>query len=155
MTNKIFAGPAGAEPILTEALTVAAFLPGTLLEQPAAGFSATNNASTTFGNAFIVAKEQATTLGGGINTLTVVGDTTEAILPKTGEYVYLRMAVANLTAKSVALASNGNGQFKIAALGGTEQVFAYTEEIINVTVAGTLVLCRAAQELNKCLINLV
>lgn len=144
MTNKIFAGPAGKEPILTEALTVTAFLPGTLLEQSASGFAATNNASTTFGNAFIVAKEQPSTLGGGIDTLTTVGDTTEAVLPETGDYVYLRMAIANIVSKQVAIASNGNGQFKIGALGGTEQIFAYSEEIINVTVAGTLVLCRVA-----------
>lgn len=144
MTNKIFAGPAGCDPLLVEGKAIDAFLPGTLLTRSAAGLATSTKAATTFGNDFIIAKEQPSTLGGGIAVAAVVGDTAEAIVCRTGEYVYLPFKVANITAKSTAVAANGNGQFKAAALDNSEQVFAYTEQVINVTKAGTLVLCRVA-----------
>ena len=61
-----------------------------------------------------------------------------------GDLVKLRIAATqNITRKGVALASNGDGTFKIAATDGTDRVFAVSEEIVNVTTAGTLVLARA------------
>ena len=149
MTNKIFAGYAGKVPVLVEGLAADAFTPGQLLERTvssgATQLGTTNNAATTFGNEFLIAKEMPSTLGGHITTPWVVGETAESIAAESGDLVYLSIAATqNLTRKGVALASNGDGNFKIAVTDGSEQIFAFADEIINVTTAGTLVLCRVA-----------
>lgn len=149
MTNKIFAGPAGKIPVLVEGVVADAFTPGQLLERTVSSgvtqLATTNNASTTFGNETLIAKEVPSTLGGHIDTAWTVGDTGESIAAETGDFVYLSIAATqNILRKGTPLASNGDGNFKIAATDGTEQIYAFTDEINNVTAAGTLVLCRIA-----------
>ena len=149
MANRIYAGGAGNQPDIVEGrANGAAILPGCLLERSVASgvdeLALTNNASTTFGNQFLVAREIAQTSGGSIDTPWPDNNTVEAIAVKSGELVYVRVATGNnIATKGAPIASAGNGQFKLAATNGTEQVFAYAEEVINVAANNTLVLVRA------------
>ena len=153
MPARIFASPEA--PHLVEGIVIDAFTPGQLIERTVSSgvtqLETTDNASTTFGNEFLVAKELPSTIGGEtITTPWVVGETGETIAPRSGQLIHLSFAnTQNITRKGVAVASNGDGDFKIAVIPATvgatsEQVFAYTEQIINVTAAQTLVLCRTA-----------
>jgi len=144
MSNVIFAGGAGRIKQAIEGLALSAFKPGQLLSRAVAGFDVNTSAATTFGNEFLIADVQPSTVGGGINTAVKVGDSTEAIAVNSGDLVYLSFATGqNVTKAGMAVSSNADGDFKLALTDGTEQVFAVTEQVINVTAAGTLVLCRA------------
>lgn len=143
--NSIFVGGVGRIKQTIEGVAQSAFKPGQLLAR-AVGDAAdvTSKASTTFGNEFLICDDQAATVGGSTSTPVTVGDTIKAINVNSGDLVLLSFANnQNVTTKGLAVASNGDGDFKLAATDGTEQVFAVTEGVINVTAAGTLVLCRA------------
>tara|TARA_R110002096_G_scaffold267896_1_gene461627 strand:+ start:90 stop:539 length:450 start_codon:yes stop_codon:yes gene_type:complete len=149
MTNKIFAGPAGSIPVLVEGIVADAFTAGQLLERTVdtgiTKLATTAKASTTFGNETLIAKEVPSTLGGHIDTPWEVNNTGESIAPATGDFIWLSIAAGqNFIKKGMAIASNGDGDFKIGATDGTEQIFAFNRDIINVTAAQTLVLCRVA-----------
>ena len=143
--NSIFVGGVGRIKQTIEGLAQSAFKPGQLLARGAASaIDVTAKASTTFGNEFLICDDQPQTLGGSTSTAVAVGDTVEAISVNTGDFVLLSFAnTQNVTSKGLPVASNGDGDFKLGATDGTEQLFAVTEEVINVTAAGTLVLCRA------------
>lgn len=143
--NSIFVGGVGRIKQTIEGVAQSAFKPGQLLARgTGSAIDATAKASTTFGNEFLICDDQPSTLGGSTSTAVTVGETIEAISVNDGDFVLLSFAnTQNVTAKGLPVASNGDGDFKLAATGGTEQVFAVTEEVINVTAAGTLVLCRA------------
>lgn len=145
--NSIFVGGVGRIKQTIEGLAQSAFMPGQLLARAAAGaIDVTTKASTTFGNEFLICDDQAQTVGGSTTTAVVSGDTIKAISVNSGDFVLLSFAASqNVTSKGLPVASNGDGDFKLGATDGTEQLFAVTEEVINVGVggAGTLVLCRA------------
>jgi hypothetical protein len=143
--RKIWAGPAegaNAKPLLVEGLIVDDFAAGELLVQSASGLATTALASTVLGQEALIAQEIPASEGGTIDTLATVGDTGKAIAVRSGEFVNVRSAIANYTSKGTALTSNGNGQFKAA--GAADDKIFYIDEIINVTVAGTLVRARKA-----------
>lgn len=143
--RKIWAGPAdgaNAKPLIVEGLVVDDFAAGELLVQSASGLATTALASTVLGQEVLIAQEIPASEGGDIDTLATVGDTGKAIAVRSGEFVNVRSAIANYTSKGIALTSNGNGQFKIA--GAADDKILYTDEIINVTVAGTLIRARKA-----------
>lgn len=143
--RKIWVGPAdgaNAKPLIVEGLIVDDFAAGELLVQSATGLATSANAGTVLGQEAIVAQEIGAGIGGDIDTLATVGDTGFGIAVRSGEFANIRMAVANITSKGVALTSNGNGQFKIA--GAADDKIFYSDEIINVTGAGTLVRARKA-----------
>lgn len=153
MPQRIFASPEA--PHLVEGIVVDAFTPGQLIERTVSSgitqLETTNNSATTFGNEFLVAKEVPSTLDSTLITEPwTVGDVGETIAPRSGQLVWLSMAnTQNILRKGVAIGSNGDGNFKIAVIPATvgatsEQVYAYSEQILNVTVAGTLLLCRTA-----------
>lgn len=145
--RKIWVGPAdgaNAKPLIVEGLIVDDFAAGELLEQTASGLQTSNNAATVFNSECIVAQEIGAGIGGDIDTLATVGDTGFGIAVRSGEFVNIRSAIANYTSKGVALASNGAGLVAIAATDGTEQILFYTDEIVNVTGAGTLIRVRKA-----------
>jgi hypothetical protein len=143
--NSIFVGGVGRVKQTIEGVAQSAFKPGQLLARAAAGaIDVTAKASTTFGNEFLICDDQAQTVGGSTSTAVVSGDTIKAISVNSGDFVLLSFATGqNVTSKGLPVASNGDGDFKLGADDGTEQIFAVTEEVINVTAAGTLVLCRA------------
>ena len=125
--NKIWLGPAdgpNVKPLIVE---------GAVLDD----FSA---AATIKGQELIIAREIGAHLGGDISTKATVGDTGQAIALRSGEFAYVRVAASqNITTKGTALASNGDGTFKISTV-ATDFTMLRAQEIINVTVAGTLVL---------------
>ena len=143
--NSIFVGGVGRIKQTVEGLAQSAFKPGQLLARGASdAIDVTAKAATTFGNEFLICDDQQQTLGGSTSTAVTVGDTVEVISVNTGDFVLLSFATGqNVTSEGLPVASNGDGDFKLGATNGTEQLFAVTEEVINVTAAGTLVLCRA------------
>ena len=143
--NSIFVGGVVRTKQTIEGVAQSAFKPGQLLARGAAGaIDVTAKASTTFGNEFLICDDQAQTVGGSTSTAVTSGDTIKAISVNSGDFVLLSFATGqNVTTKGAPVASNGDGDFKLGATDGTEQIFAVTEEVINVTAAGTLVLCRA------------
>lgn len=145
--NKIWVGPAdGAnqKPLIVEGLVVDDFSAGELLVQTASGLATASAAGTVNGQELLLAREIGANLGGDIDTKATVGDTGQAIALRSGEFAYVRVAASqNITTKGRALASNGDGTFKLATV-ATDFVMLRAQEIINVTVAGTLVLVSKA-----------
>lgn len=144
----IFVGGVGRVKQIIEGLAADDFLPGTLVKRTVVSgndtLATSTDADTVFGNQFLIADDQDQTKGGGEDKAVTVGDNVKAINVLPGDLVKLRIAATqNITGKGVALSSNGDGTFKIAATDGTDHVFAVSEEIVNVTTAGTLVLARA------------
>lgn len=144
----IFVGGAGRTKQIIEGLAADAFKPGTLLKRSIVSgndtLATSTDADTVFGNQFLIADDQDQTKGGGEDKAVTVGNNVKAINVLPGDLVKVRVAASqNITGKGVALASNGDGTFKIAATDDTDHIFAVSEEVINVTAAGTLVLVRA------------
>lgn len=143
----IYVGPAdGAE---HKALTVegkaigAAIPPGTVLKMVATGLSISNIAATVFSNQLLVADVDRQ------RSLTTDDDWAQnenmvAIAPRSGEYVNVLTATGNnITSRGVGLTRNGAGLLAIAATDGTEQIVAYSDEIVNLA-ADALVRVRIA-----------
>ena len=151
--RKIWVGPAdgsNAKPLIVEGLIVDNFAAGELLKQTASGLATSAKDATVFDSECIVAQEIGAGIGGDITTLATVGDTGFGIAVCSGQFANVRVAnTQNITSKGVAMSSNGDGTLKIAVVpavvGATsEQVLFYSDEIVNVTSAGTLVRMRKA-----------
>lgn len=146
--RKIWVGPAdgaNCKPLIVEGLVVDDFAAGELLEQTASGLQTSDNAATVFNSECIVAQEIGASIGGDIDTLATVGDTGFGIVVRSGEFANVRVATTqNITTKGTAMSSNGDGTLKIAATDDSQQILFYSDEIVNVTVAGTLVRMRKA-----------
>ncbi len=146
MPARIFASI--TSPSLFEGIAVDALKPGQMAaRKTTAGVEeliTSQQPSTLIGLEMLVVKEVPSTLGGElITTPWVIGEVAETIAPKTGEWVWLSMAnTQNFTDKGTPVTHNGDGDFKIGLIDGTEQIYAVNEQIINVTAAQTLVLCR-------------
>lgn len=146
IANVIWAGPAHACKTIVEGLAVDAFTPGELLTRGVDGDGADTletsaDAATVFSQ-LVVADEQFQTSGGGVDVPVTVNDNTMAIVPESGDLVYLRSAAANYTKKGAPVVSAGNGQVTLGTAVSTQNTLGYTEEVINVTAAGTLILVR-------------
>jgi hypothetical protein len=145
--RKIWAGPAdgaNVKPLIVEGLVVDDYSAGELLVRSASGLATSAVASTVFDQEVIVAREIGAHRGGDIDTKATVGDTGEGIKLRSGEFANVRVAATqNITTTGTPLTSNGDGTFKIG-VPGTDDILVYAEEIINVTVAGTLVLVSKA-----------
>ena len=141
--NKIWLGPAdgpNVKPLILEGAVLDDFSAGELVVQTATGLATASAAATIKGQELIIAREIGAHLGGDISTKATVGDTGQAIALRSGEFAYVRVAASqNITTKGTALASNGDGTFKISTV-ATDFTMLRAQEIINVTVAGTLVL---------------
>jgi len=151
--NKIWVGPAdggNAKPLIVEDAVLDDFSAGELLVQSATGLATSTKAGTLFNQEVLLAREIGAHLGGDIDTKATVGDTGQAIRLRSGEFALVRVAATqNILSKGTGLTSNGDGTFKIAVTPATigvtsEQVLVFAEEIVNVTVAGTLVLVSKA-----------
>lgn len=146
--HKIYLGPADSancHALRVEGLAVDAVLPGTLVKQTAAGLATSDKAATVFDSQVLIAEEYGAHVGQDVGTAYPIGGVCLSVDLRSGEFANVRVATGNnLTAKGIALSSNGDGQFKIAATGGTEQVLLYSDEIVNVTANNTLVKARKA-----------
>lgn len=144
--NKIWVGPAdgaNAKPLVVEGKAADDFSPGELLVRTATGLATSANASTVLGQEPIIFREIGAHLGADVDTKATVGDNARAVKLRSGEFALVRVAATqNITSKGLALTSNGDGTFKLAA--AADDKIVYSEEIINVTVAGTLVLVSRA-----------
>ncbi len=141
MPNTIYLGyiEQNSSALLVEGLAIDAFLPGTIVERKAGGLETTAKADTDFSTECLVALEYGDHVDQGVDDAYTIGDTAIAAKMRSGEVAYVRCAVANITTKGLALASNGDGTLKIAATDGSDKILFNSEQIINVTVAGTLV----------------
>lgn len=146
--HKIYLGPADSanyHALRVEGLAVDAILPGALVKQTASGLATSDKAATVFDSQVLIAEEYGAHVDQGVDTAYTIGDTAISVDVRSGEFVNVRVATGNnILAKGTALSSNGDGQFKIAATGGTEQVLLYADEIVNVTADNTLVKARKA-----------
>jgi hypothetical protein len=137
-------------PLIAEGLAVDAFTPGELLVQTASGLATASAAATVFGAQCLIAKEISESEGGTIATAYTIGDTAEAIVARSGEFLNVAVAAGNnITSKGTPLSSNGDGTLKIAATPATvgatsEQVLFFADEIINTGAAVALVQVRKA-----------
>ncbi len=145
--NKIWVGPAdgaNVKPLIVEGLVIDDYSPGELIQRTASGLKTSASASTVMGQEVLIAREIGANFGGDIDTKATVGDTGQVIKLRSGEFALVRSAASqNITSKGTALTSNGDGTFKIATP-GTDDILVYSEEIINATQAGTLVLVSKA-----------
>lgn len=130
--QKIFLGQAdgSATPLTVEGLAVDAFVPGTLVERSASGLSSCNNAATVFNTELLIAQEIGSGRGADITTAWTIGDTASAVKLRSGEFANVRVATGITLAVGSALASNGDGTLKLAAVDGTNQILCYSEEAL-------------------------
>lgn len=149
----IFVGPAddsNHKPLNIEGVSLtASVLPGTILEQVATGLQLNANAATLFGQELIVAdKDQQRTKS--VDDEWLINENIVALKARSGELFNILVANGNnITAKGVPLSLNGAGILKIATVPATvdntsEQILAYSDEIINVTGSDLLVSVRVA-----------
>jgi hypothetical protein len=139
--NTVFAGSVEHQPTIVEARAAAGNIrPGQLVTRTAGQFALTANAQP---GALYIADLNSMRQG-GIDELYASGDTVKAFYPKAGELFHVRSAVANYTAVDTPLTCNAAGQVRIALTNGTEEIVAYVDEVINVTVADSLVRVRMA-----------
>lgn len=147
----IYVGPAdGAnhKPLNVEGVALAAIAPGTVVEAVAGGLQANANAATVFGQELLVAdKDQQRSRS--VDDAWTINENMVAVKPRSGEFVNVLVAAGNnLTARGIPLSLNGSGLLKIAVTPATvgvtsEQVLAYSDEIVNVA-ADALVRVRVA-----------
>lgn len=140
--NTVFAGSVDHQPTIVEArASTGTIKPGHLLNRVSGQFAltATNGESGALYIADLNSMKQ-----GGIDDAYTSGDTVKAFYPKAGELYHVRSAVANYTAVDTPLTVNAAGQVRVALTDGTEEIVAYVDEVINVTVADSLVRVRMA-----------
>ena len=143
----IYVGPAdGAnhKPLNVEGKAIsAATLPGTVVQQVATGLQTNAQAAIVFGGLLLVAdKDEQRTRS--VDDAWTQDENLVAIQPRSGEFVNILVASGNnITTRNTALTRNGAGLLAIAATDGTEDIVAYSDEIVNVT-ADALVRCRIA-----------
>lgn len=144
----IYVGPAdGAnrKPLNVEGVCLrATLLPGTIVEQNATGLDVNTDPATVFGNQpFLVAdKDQQRTRS--VDDSWTQNENMVAIQPRSGEFMNVLTATGQaITRRGVGLTRNGAGLLAIAATDGTEEIVAYSDEIITTTDT-TLVRVRIA-----------
>lgn len=137
------------KPLNIEGVALAAIAPGTVVEQVATGLQANANAATVFGQELLVADKnqlQSKT----VDDAWTINENMVAIKARSGDFLNVLVADGNnITAKGTPLSLNGSGLLKIAVTPATvgatsEQVLAYSDEIINVSGADALVRVRVA-----------
>lgn len=146
--HTIYLGPADSancHALRVEGLAVDAVLPGSLVKRTAGGLATSDKLATVFDSEVLVAEEYGSHVAQGVDDAYTIGDVCLSANLRSGEFANVRVATGNnILSKGTALSSNGDGQFKIAATGGTEQVLLYADEIVNVTANNTLVKARKA-----------
>lgn len=137
----IYAGPADgaafAHPQTVEGKALSAVLPGSLVKQIPTGLDASDIAATVFGQLPIFANKDEMGTSKSVDDAWTINENMVAIQARSGEFMNVIVASGqNITSSGVGLSSNGDGTLKIAATNGSEEILAYSDEIIN-TGAGT------------------
>ena len=147
----IYVGPAdGAndKPLLVEGLAADGMLPGIVVENHSGGLRTNALPATTFGQEMLVANKNEMQAE-SIDTPWTINENMNAVKARSGEFLNVIVASGNnILTRGTALSLDGAGKLKIAVLPVTvgvtsEQVLAYSDEIINVT-ADALVRVRIA-----------
>ncbi len=118
-------------------------LPGMLVKQAATGFNKSAEAATVFGSQLIIADYDQLKAGTVDDTWDINENMVSRQVPRDTKVNVIIAAGNNITARGVALSSNGDGKFKIAATDGTEETKCVSDEIFN-AVADSLVRVRGA-----------
>ncbi len=132
----IYAGPADGQdckPLKIEGAALAAIAAGSLVASATNGIELDGSAATAFGSSIVVAdKDQLRTRS--VDDAWTSGENMVAIRGRSGEFLNVIVAAGNnITKKGVALTRNGSGKLQIAATDGSEQILAYSDEVVNVT----------------------
>jgi len=144
----IWAGPADGsndKPLKVEGIALsAATLPGTVVQQVATGLQDNAQAATVFGQVLLVADKDEHR-SRSVDDAWTQNESMVAIQPRSGEFLNMLVADGNdITSRGVALTRNGAGLLTIAATDGSEEIVAYSDEIIDTTGADQLVHCKIA-----------
>lgn len=142
--RKIWQGPAdgtACHPLTVEGVSTAAVRPGAQVVKSATNLDEGAIAATVFGKPLLLAQEIGSHKGGIITTPWTVGDTVSAVQLRSGEFALALVSTGNnITAELTALSRSATaGELKIAATDGTEDIVAYSRQIINVSGAAALV----------------
>jgi hypothetical protein len=143
----IYVGPAdGAE---HKALTIegkaigGTIAPGIIVKQVATGMSTSTTAATVFGQPLLIAdvdRQRSLTT----DDVWAQNENMVAIAPRSGEFVNVITASGNnITTRGMALTRTTAGKLAIAATDGSEEILAYSDEIVNLA-ADALVRVRIA-----------
>ena len=148
----IFVGPAddaNHKPLLVEGKAIASTLPGLVMEEIATGLQINATAATVFGQELLVANKDWIK-SKSVDDAWTINENMEAVKLRSGEFANVIVVDGeNITSRGVPLSLNGAGKLKIAVTPATvgatsEQVLAYSDEIINVSGADALVRVRVA-----------
>ena len=146
--RRIYLGPCDGDSkkaLYVEGPAQDAIVPGSLLKQVAAGLATSDLADTSTAQYPLFAQEIPATEGGDISTAYTVDDVCYGVHVRSGEFVNALVASGqDITARGVALSSNGDGTLKIAAVDGTDVIIGYSDEIINTGGSTALVQVRIA-----------
>lgn len=134
------ASGAEMQPNLFEGIALTGtILAGELLDVAATGLTPSVAAATAFNTKPIFANRDVMRQKNMIDPWTI-NESMQAVEFRSGEFGCVYVALGqNITARHVALSSNGDGTLKIAATDGTEQILCYSDEIINTGAAAALV----------------
>ena len=125
MANVIWAGPADGstvKPLTVEALASEAILPGSYVDFAAGEFA--YNADAGGEGIVLVAREVGENFGLTIDEPWPINNSMVAVQPRSGEFVYVRLAAAQTVGFNTALTSNGDGTFKVAGAGDSQDLYA-------------------------------
>lgn len=140
----IFAGPAdGAQdkPLHVEGVAVDAFGPGTVLKQSASGLETSDTAATVAGEQVLVAdKDQMRSKS--VDDAWTINENAVSISPRSGEFLNVKVADAQVLVVGSPLARNGDGTLKLATP-ATDAVIGHSDEALT-TSGVTLVRVRFA-----------
>lgn len=134
----IFVGPADDadhKPLAIEGIATEAILPGSILGFAAAsaGLELSDAAATVFGEVPVVA-DKSQLPSRQIDEAWGIGETMAAIQPRSGEFVNVLVITGQALVKGTALARSATpGTLQIAATGGTEDIFGFSDEIVTTT----------------------
>ena len=139
----------GVGNIIEGVCVTANVLPGTVVENVAAGLQVNANAATVFGQELIIADKNSL-LQKNVDEAWTQNENMVAFKAESGDIFNVLVADGNdITARGTPLSLNGAGKLKIAVTPATvgatsEQVLAYSDEIIDVSGADALVRVRIA-----------
>ena len=122
------------KPLHVEGVAVDAFLPGTVLKQSASGIETSDVAATVFGQQTLIAdKDQMRSKS--VDDAWTISENAVAISPRSGEFLNVLVATAQVLIVGTALTRNTSGLLVVAATDGTEEIVAHSDEAL--TTSGT------------------
>lgn len=129
-------GSAFAHPQTVEGKALGVVRPGALVAQAATGIDEAATASTVFGVLPLFANKDEMGTSLSVDTDWTSGENMVAIQGRSGDFLNVLVATSQTISKSgMGLASAGDGTLKLAATDGTDEILAYSDEIVTTTAA--------------------